>query len=481
MIAQLQRHRTFIVVVLAVTVFAFVGVGFVGWGQYSYGSKAGAVAVVGKEKITLEQYQLAFSNLYNFYSQFSDQPLDKEMETALQQTTLNTLIQEALLINYAHDLGLRVLPEEASRRIISMEAFQKDGKFDKQTYLAALANTRRDVRSFEAEIVRQMLIEKLSAYLQPEVTKVEKEALGASMFIADHLNLKIIKAPSQLSVSEAEAVAYHEANKFNFMGEPKYDLAYIKILSRDQQVSEEETRAYYERNKNDFVGANGEIAAYESVTLQVSEGAKFAKSRSEALRTKVAWRDGALTPQNATNLTLTNDILPLEVMQALEDSQSMEISNPIEIEGGFALAQIIKRSNSEPLSFTEARAAVTEAVRGQKRAEYLKSESAKQLNGFKSEQSVIVRRADTDLVKNLNEDEAGIVLEQIFDSTSALGTVLLEDKAVLYRIVEQKLFDESKLREADGMLGENIGRLKLGQIRQGLLQALQSRYPITLN
>ena len=57
----------------------------------------------------------------------------------------------------------------------------------------------------------------------------------------------------------------------------------------------------------------------------------------------------------------------------------------------------------------------------------------------------------------------------------------MEDKAVMYRIVEQKLFDESRLREAEGMLGENIGRLKLGQIRQGLLQTLQSRYPITLN
>ena len=41
MITWMQRHRKYLVVTMWISAIAFVGAGFVGWGQYSYGEKQG--------------------------------------------------------------------------------------------------------------------------------------------------------------------------------------------------------------------------------------------------------------------------------------------------------------------------------------------------------------------------------------------------------------------------------------------------------
>ena len=480
MISYFQRHRKFLVIVLGITVFAFVGAGFVGWGSYSYGAQAGAVAEVGNENITLEQYRSAYSNLHNFYSQFSDQPLNEEMESGLQQMALNTLINEAMLINFAHDLGLTASAEEASKEIMAMEVFWLNGRFDKPTYIAALANVRRDVKSFEAEIARQILIKKLSSLLQLPATQSEKNALAASLYATDRITYKLISAPRNITISNTEAQQYYENNKLQFMGEPRYDIEYIKLDAATQEATEKEAQDYYDRSRSEFLDAAGEILPFENVKTESLFGAKMAKARREAMSAKIAWRDGAKEPQSAKGVELINSLLSQEVMEQLELAQSLEISNPIEVADGFVVARIAARYASEPLPFERAKELVIEELKRQATEKYLKTESEKQLPNFTGVTTAFITKSDFESVVGLSESEASQFLEQVFGSTAVEGVVELEDKAVLYRIVEQKLFDTNKALAADGMLGENVVRLKTSQIQQGLLETLKSRYRVTL-
>ncbi|MCJ7766283.1 MAG: SurA N-terminal domain-containing protein, partial [Thiovulaceae bacterium] len=59
MITWMQRHRKYLVITIWISTFAFIGAGFVGWGQYSYGDKAGAVAKVGDVSISQRELQQA--------------------------------------------------------------------------------------------------------------------------------------------------------------------------------------------------------------------------------------------------------------------------------------------------------------------------------------------------------------------------------------------------------------------------------------
>lgn len=480
MIAWFQSHKKFLVIILAITVFAFVGAGFVGWGSYSYGSKAAAVATVGDEKITVEQFQQAYSNLHSFYSQFYEEGINAGVQQELQQMALSSLINETLLVNYARDLGLTVSKDEIAARIVSMEAFKKEGKFSKEVYLAALQNARREVKEFEENMGRQILVDKLAYFLELPASPSEKAVMTASMFMADRLMIKVLEAPKNITVTEAEAKAHYEANRFEYMGEPRYDVAFIQTGIEGISATEEEAREFYNRNRGRFLSEAGAPLSYDEAKADALKGAKMAKARREALKTRIAWRDGKIEAKTVQGLALSNNVLPIEVMQALEAGQNKEMIDPVETETGYIVARVDNRYPPEPLAFAQARGMVEGELRAQKAARFLEEEGKKQLKGFKGTDLGFITRADAAKIQGLNIYEANQLIEQLFASTESSGVVTLGSKAVLYRVLEQKLFDPAKASEAAQMIDENIARLKTGQIQADLLETLRNRYKITV-
>lgn len=480
MIAYLQSRRKFLVIVLGITVFAFVGAGFVGWGSYSYGSKSGAIATVGDEKITFLQYQQAYTSLHNIYSQFYENGIEPAMENELKQVALNGLINESLLVSFAKDLGLKVSADEVQAKILTIEAFKQDGKFSKDLYVSAIRNTRNEIKDFEADLAHQLLIEKLSKFINMPATKSEIDSLAATMFMQDRLEMKVIEAPKTVAVSHEEAKKHYEANRFNYMGEAKYDVTYTKVELKGYAATAEEAKEYYDKNRGEFLSSEGTVQAYDQVSTAALKGAKMAKARRDALREKIALRDGKIAGTTLANLNFTNDKLSLEVMQALEAGQNKGVLDPIAVEDGYVIAKLDKRYAPEPKSFEEAYKMIEGEIRVQKIMALVDEMAQKELASFKGKDIGFISRADADKLTQLNPHEAEQVVDQIFGSTEQKGVINLGNRAVLYKIVEQKLFDQSKRSEAEKMLEENIARLKLSQVQQGLLEQLKARYKITV-
>ena len=61
----MQKHNKYLVWTIWVATIAFIGAGFVGWGSYDFGSKAGNIAKVGSIEIPQTKLNTAYSNLYN--------------------------------------------------------------------------------------------------------------------------------------------------------------------------------------------------------------------------------------------------------------------------------------------------------------------------------------------------------------------------------------------------------------------------------
>ena len=72
MITWMQRRKKLLVIVMWVTVLAFVGAGFVGWGSYDYGTKASSIASVGDVPVKREELQNEYNRLYSYYNQLFD-------------------------------------------------------------------------------------------------------------------------------------------------------------------------------------------------------------------------------------------------------------------------------------------------------------------------------------------------------------------------------------------------------------------------
>ena len=184
MITWIQKRKKFVVGVMAVTTFAFVGAGFVGWGSYDYGAKSGNIAQVGEIGISGAEYQQQYNRIYNYYSQMFEGNLADDQITQLQQVAFRGLVNQAYLLNLANELELVVSEDEVAQKIATQKEFFKDEKFDKTTYLKVLNSIRQKASEYEEATQKELLIEKVTKLINLPVTEQEQKTVAASIFMA---------------------------------------------------------------------------------------------------------------------------------------------------------------------------------------------------------------------------------------------------------------------------------------------------------
>ncbi|MFY4819689.1 SurA N-terminal domain-containing protein, partial [Aliarcobacter butzleri] len=154
MITWMQKHKKWLVITIWISTIAFVGAGFVGWGSYDYGKQGGVVAKIGDREVTVEEYQQEYSNLYSQYSRMFGDMFNNQIaeQLGLKDIAYNQVLQKNLFMAYGDSLGLDVTDEEIARELLKYEAFFKDGKFDKDTYLKVLNQNRLTPKHFEESL-----------------------------------------------------------------------------------------------------------------------------------------------------------------------------------------------------------------------------------------------------------------------------------------------------------------------------------------
>lgn len=169
MITWMQRHRKYLVITIWVSVIAFVGAGFVGWGAYDFNTdRSSSVAKVGERKITVSEFQMAYGNYFSYYNMLFNGQLTQERaeQMGLDKIVLENLINEALLLNYAKDLGFVVLDSDIKEMLVNDENFHTNGAFDKDLYYRLLQNARVTPKAYEESLKKQVLLNKLNAILE---------------------------------------------------------------------------------------------------------------------------------------------------------------------------------------------------------------------------------------------------------------------------------------------------------------------------
>jgi len=162
MITWMQRHKKYLIITIWISTIAFVGAGFVGWGQYSYGDKAGSIAKVGQIEISRGELQKSYSNLYNQYNQIFQGNFDEEKAKTfgLQKQALQQLLDQSLILNLASSYDLQISDQELLAEIKTQEYFFDKGVFDKEIYKQVLSKNNLSMKDYESDVKRQLLIQK---------------------------------------------------------------------------------------------------------------------------------------------------------------------------------------------------------------------------------------------------------------------------------------------------------------------------------
>ena len=484
MISWMQKHRKYLVVTIWISTIAFVGAGFVGWGTYSYGNKSNSVAQVGDIPITMQEFQTAYSNTFQQYNRALGGKLDEATakKLGLQKQVLQSLIYQALLKNFADEYGIVVSDEEVQSTILAIPAFQKDGKFNKATYTAILQSMRIKPKTFEENIKNEILINKTISLLTPGIGKLELEAFGSAIFMADKLKYKVFTANEiKVNVDEKELKEYWENNKNRYMTPKRYKLALAWIKASDKIPNDQSIENYYKEHRASFTGKDGKIVPLEEVRDSVIEKLQLKESKKSAQLAYIDIKKGKRSADTEKIVDLGDPMFSSDIWKKIEGAVSGTVLKPKIVDNKYAVIKVIEVILPKPKTYKEAYGEVKEEYIAKKRLELLKKVAEDAVKSLKDAQiSEFVTRESIDKLSPLTKDEASQFLQKLFLTNLPKGTILLSNKAVSYEILEQKLLDPDKLSENKKLIEENGKKIKQNLIENNLITKLQQRYAIEI-
>ena len=483
MISWMQKHKKYLVITIWISTIAFVGAGFVGWGAYKYGSAGDAMAEVGDTKITIQEFQNRYARLYNYYSQLFQGNFDqaKAKEMGLDKATFNELIKEALLINFAHQMGLIVTDEEIAQKIASMPQFQTNGKFDKNLYITILEQNHLRPKNFEAQVAKELLLQKLRQALSPALFDLEFNTVASALFMGDKVEYKPLEASQiPVKVDEKELKKFYEEHKDRYQTPLYYHIALIEVTPQNLPVDQKSLEEYYRSHRHNYIDSEGKILPFEQVKEKVLADYRMKMAKKEALKKYIQLKKGQIKAQ-IKKVTAQND-LPKKLMEQLPNAPEGKTFKPVRTAEGYLVAKLLQKELPKPLSFEKAKEMVRKEYEKEKRIELLRLQAQKLAKTFHGTITPgFVSRDDINKIEGLQPAEAAKFLQQLFIQELPEGYIQLsEERVVLYRILDQVLQNKPKVDKNKILITDNGLKLKTNIQDSNLLKKLQSMYEIKI-
>ena len=480
MITWMQKHKKWLIITIWISTIAFIGAGFVGWGAYTYGDKASAVAKVGKVEITLSEFQKAYSNLYNQYAQMFKGNFDKEKAKAfgLEKQALKRLIDQALILNLAKEYEVSVSDEELAKSIAALPYFQKEGKFDKQLYKQILSQNNLKIKEFEESMRKELTIAK-TLHLLPVQTSPNETRIADTLFnIADKIKYKLLTTNDiKVDVTQKDLKAFWEQNKEKFKTDVAYVIEYTLQKPLHKKYNDKEIQEYYNDNKTHFRASDGKIMPLEKAKAKVIAELDTKETKKAALKSYINFKKGKTTAAKKATISASNNPFNAEVLSKVASlSPTSPYLKPVAYNNSYLIVKLVSIIPAKVKSFEEAKAEVLPLYVAQKKKENLLKLAKNSVATFDGTVSDFVTLKESDKLKNLSPKTAKKFLSELFQKQSKRGFVVIDNEdIVLYDILEQKLLTNTHKESA-----KVIDQIKQNLFDENLIKTLRSKYDIEI-
>lgn len=363
---MLQTMRDNAQGMIAKVIVFFIIFVFALWGVESIVSLGGgtpATATVGDQEITeADIVRTVEQQKANLRRQFGEQ-YDENLfnEKFLRQSALEQLIEQKVALVQADKLGLRAASSAIDETIVTIPAFQQDGRFDKEQFQNVLRMNGLSPLTFRASLADDIKTNQaraafvLSSVETPFAVQIS-EALNNELrtFSFYEVNAKDLEASIELSDDDIQ-LAY-EANKDRYKTEEQVRIQYVQLKRADiaakQDVSEEELQAAYldyqsrelakeqRSSSHILIEANDDrndadaLALAQEIKSRLDNGEDFAALAKE-------YSDDIGTKNAGGNLGLnTKGSFVPEFEDVLYALQPQQISSPVKSEFGYHIIRL---------------------------------------------------------------------------------------------------------------------------------------------
>ena len=503
-------------------VLALITLPFAFWGIDSYRKSGGgeSIATVTGEKISQQEFDNALRQQQEKMRESMGGKLDQAMldQPEVKNSVLENLVSQRLMVSQARTAGLAVSDEQVAQVIAGIEAFQKDGKFDKQHYVAALGRQNMSPPVFESRVRQELGMRQLiDAYTQNGY---------ASNAIADNLirlneQQRVVSVAEvmldpflkQATVDEAAVKNYYEKNPKEFQSPEQARVEYVifaaDALQSQMAVDDTEIKKYYEEHQPEFGTQEQRQAAHIliSAAAQSSDADKqAAKAKAEQLLQQVKQSPAKFaelakqhsqdpgSAKNGGDLGLFGHGMMVKPFDdAVFQLKPGEISGLVQSEFGFHIIKLLAVKPAKILALEEVKSAIAQKLKRQKANDKF-AELAEKFSNTVYEQSDTLKPA-AELVKMpvqqsgwLNKGQettlwtskalqAVFAKEVVKDKRNSAAVEVASNTLLAARVLEYKPASSRPLAEVGDAIRQKLMRqqaqetaLKQGKIMLAQLQ-----------
>jgi peptidyl-prolyl cis-trans isomerase D len=309
----------------------------------------------------------------------------------LRAEVLDSLIQEALLMDVARRLGLRVADQEVQMRILSDPSFVVDGRFDKDTYTRLLGFQGLSPAMYEAQLRQKMTATQLIRAVATSEVATRAELESYKRLMDQKREFSYVRFPlsdhrADTLIEDDRIQAYYESNQDRFKTPEQVRLEYLLLdidaLATKVDLSEDDLRQFYEAEQGRFVqaerrevrhlllkvDADADEAAAKTVLEQIQGVRERIQSgESFAELAKTLSQDPGSAANGGSLGIIESGIMVPAFDQAAFSLPVAQISEPVRTNFGYHLIEVTQILPSETKAF--------EAVREQLKAELSKQKA----------------------------------------------------------------------------------------------------------
>ena len=345
-----------IVGIIAVTFALFFGGNYV-----LFDNDANVIASVNSKKIDVFDLDLEMARVQSILRQRFDDPDFSIEEDALRSLALNSLISDALILDFLEQNKVEVLDLSAYKLLAKNEIFQEEGNFS-----LGKVNTFARQNGFLPGKYVQSISEDIALNFW-------RVGLGASSFLTSSELNQNIKLANQtrditftkinkkdieekIKVSEEEILKFYTQNPSYFRSEEKAKLRFINIsledLKENQLIQEEEIKREYQAYLDSFDLVARRSASHLMINISSERTKDQALDLANQIKKKIdsgddftnlveEYSEDEGTKSTGGSLGISDgSAFPEEFEIALEQLKEGQVSNPIALEESVHLVKL---------------------------------------------------------------------------------------------------------------------------------------------
>jgi len=345
-----------VVGIIAVTFALFFGGNYV-----LFDNDANVIASVNSKKIDVFDLDLEMARVQSILRQRFDDPDFSIEEEALRSLALNSLISDALILDFLEQNKVEVLDLSAYKLLAKNEIFQEEGKFS-----LGKVNTFARQNGF----LPGKYIENISEDIALNFWRV---GLGASSFLTSRELNQNIKLANQtrditftriskkdvednIKVNEEEILKFYTENPSFFRLDEKAKIRFLSIsleeLKENQSIPEEEIKREYQDYLDSFDQVARRSASHLMINISSERNKEQALDLAKLIKKKIDSGDDFIklveefsedegTKNTGGSLGISDgSVFPEEFELALKELEEGQVSNAIILEESVHLVKL---------------------------------------------------------------------------------------------------------------------------------------------